>query len=90
MCRGLEQSAVSVYACHVVTQASLIPKAFSLNFFCNNNFGGRKERISYLFPASKIVTAKGSEREGLGTRLKTCQKPVSVHISLGYLRWYCK
>ena len=30
-----------------LTMTSLVPmQVFSLAFFCNNNFGGRKERIS--------------------------------------------
>ena len=39
-------------------EVASFPGLLSLAFFCSNNFGGRKERISSFFPASKIATAK--------------------------------
>ena len=63
---------------------SLVPRPSLLLFFCNNNFVGRKERTNSFFPASKIVTSKESEREGLGMRLPSTSISGSNYV-LEYL-----
>ena len=64
------------------TAGKCFPGLLSLAFFCNNNFGGRKERITNsFFPASKIATAKESAREGLGTRLVNAHALFNLHCN---------